>query len=240
MGDTASMGASSISFTLVPVMQTPPPPRWSNTRKNSKMKLISSSRNSEKRSRLLSLNLKKVTDAIISVTSKSDVVDFQEEVTHDHVFDSHHHHATHTNLMVCALSTLTGTVVLTTASEPAQQNRRFAFLTTTNTSKKSIKRRLSTKLTSTKRLLNGQNKSKNGRSPLWPVLNPRSHVSTQRVIAVLLQLQLKLKSTERDVKLKPSFGSSQRPLNLPVKLLLLKIRSSTESAAGIPQLRLTS
>merc|ERR1739838_1198036 len=24
----------------------------------------------------------------------------------------------------------------------------------------------------------------NGRSPLWPVLNPRSHVSTQRVIAV--------------------------------------------------------
>merc|ERR1739838_1220729 len=91
-------------------------------------------------------------------------------------------------------------------------------------------RRFGTKLTSTKRLLNGQNKLKNGRSPLWPVLNPRSHVSTQRVIAVLLQLQLKLKSTERDVKLKPSFGSSQRPLNLPVKLLLLKIRSSTELA----------
>merc|ERR1739838_158490 len=102
-------------------------------------------------------------------------------------------------------------VVLTTASEPAQQNRRFAFLTTKNTSKKSMLRRFSTKLISTKRLLNGQNKSKNGRSPLWLVLNPRSHVSTQR-----------------DVKLKPSFGSSQRPLNLPVKLLLLKIRSSTE------------
>merc|ERR1739838_964789 len=185
-------------------------------------------------------NLKKVTDATTSVTSKSDVVDSQEEVIHDHVFDSHHHHVTHTNLLVCALSTLTGTVVLTTASEPAQQNRRFAFLTTKNTSKKSMLRIFSTKLISTKRLLNGQNKSKNGRSPLWPVLNPISHVSTQRVIAVLLQLQLKLKSTARDVKLKPSFGSSQKPMNLPVKLLLLKIRSSTELAAGIPQLRLTS
>merc|ERR1739838_988567 len=53
------------------------------------------------------------------------------------------------------LSTLTGTVVLTTASEPAQQNRRFAFLTTKNTSKKSMLRRFSTKLISTKRLLNG-------------------------------------------------------------------------------------
>merc|ERR1739838_97391 len=50
---------------------------------------------------------------------------------------------------------------------------------------------------------------------------------------------LKLKSTERDVKLKPSFGLSHRPLLLPAKLLLLKIRSSTELAAGIPQLRLT-
>merc|ERR1739838_965002 len=67
--------------------------------------------------------------------------DSQEEVTHDHVFDSHHHHVTHKNLLVCALSTLTGTVVLTTASEPAQQNRRFAFLTTKNTSKKSMLRR---------------------------------------------------------------------------------------------------
>merc|ERR1739838_494336 len=213
---------------------------WSNTRKNSIRKLRNSSRISEQRSRLWSNNLKKVTDATTSVTSKSDVVDSQEEVIHDHVFDSHHHHVTHTNLLVCAHSTLTGTVVLTTASEPAQQNRRFAFLTTKNTSKKSMLRRFSTKLILTKRLLNGQNKSKNGRSPLWPVLNPRSHVSTQKVIAVLLQLQLKLKSTERDVKLKPSFGSSQRPLNLPVKLLLLKIRSSTELAAGIPQLRLTS
>merc|ERR1739838_165431 len=110
---------------------------------------------------------------------------------------------------------------------------------TTNTSKKSMLRRFSTKLTSTKRLLNGQNKSKNGKNPPWPVLNPRSHVSTQRVIAVLPQL-LKLKSTERDVKLKPSFGLSHRPLLLPAKLLLLKIRSSTELAAGIPQLRLTS
>merc|ERR1739838_750420 len=209
-------------------------------RKNSIRKLRNSSRISEQRSRLWSNNLKKVTDATISVTSKSDVVDSQEEVTHDHVFDSHHHHVTHTNLLVCALSTLTGTDVLTTASEPAQQNRRFAFSNTKNTSKKSMLRRFSTKPTSTKRLLNGQNKSKNGRSLLWSVLNPRSHVSTQRVIAVLPQLQLKLKSTERDVKLKPSFGSSQRPLNLPVKLLLLKIRSSTELAAGIPQLRLTS
>merc|ERR1739838_1020456 len=213
---------------------------WSNTRKNSIRKLRNSSRISEQRSRLWSNNLKKVTDATTSVTSKSDVVDSQEEVIHDHVFDSHYHHVTHTNLLVCALSTLTGTAVLTTASEPAQQNRRFVFLATTNTSKKSMLRRFSTKLTSTKRLLNGQNKSKNGKNPLWPVLNPRSHVSTQRVIAVLPQLQLKLKSTERDVKLKPSFGLSHRPLLLPAKLLLLKIRSSTELAAGIPQLRLTS
>merc|ERR1739838_1139204 len=33
---------------------------------------------------------------------------------------------------------------------------------------------------------------------------------------------LKSKSTERDVKLKPSFGLSHRPLLLPAKLLLLK------------------
>merc|ERR1739838_461741 len=50
------------------------------------------------------------------------------------------------------MGTLTGTVVLTTASEPAQQNRRFAFLTTTNTSKKSMLRRFSTKLTWTKKI----------------------------------------------------------------------------------------
>merc|ERR1739838_457699 len=207
---------------------------------NSIRKLSNSSRTSEKRSRLLSLNLKKVTDATISVTSKSDVVDSQEEVIHDHVLDSHHHHVIHTNLLVCALSTLIGMVALTTASEPAQQNRRFAFSNTPNTSKKSMIRRFSTKKSSKRRLLNGQTKSKHGKNPLWPVLNQRSHVSTQRVIAVLPQLQLKSKSTERDVKLKPSFGLSQRPLNLPAKLLLLKIRSSTELAPGIPQLRLTS
>merc|ERR1739838_866602 len=96
-------------------------------RKNSIRKLRNSSRISEQRSRLWSNNLKKVTDATISVTSKSDVVDSQEEVIHDQVFDSHHHHVIHTNLLVCALSTLTGMVALTTASEPAQQNRRFAF-----------------------------------------------------------------------------------------------------------------
>merc|ERR1739838_1052700 len=90
-------------------------------------KFRNSSRILEKRSRLLSLNLKKVTDATTSVTSKSDVVDSQEEGIHDHVFDSHHHHVTHTNLLVCALSTLTGTVVLTTASEPAPEQKVCVF-----------------------------------------------------------------------------------------------------------------
>merc|ERR1739838_1047824 len=123
-------------------------------------------------------------------------VDSQEEVIHDHVFDSHHHHVIHTNLLVCALSTLTGMVALTTASEPAQQNRRFAFSNTPNTSKKSMIRRFSTKKSSKRRLLNGQTKSKHGKNPLWPFLNQRSHVSTQRVIAVLPQLQLKLKRVD--------------------------------------------
>merc|ERR1712183_657186 len=106
----------------------------------------------------LLLLLRKVTDVTTRATSKPDVTDSHEEPTHDHASHSHHHQRPHTSLSVLVNSRLTGTVVLTTASEPALLRKRPVPSMTKPTSLKSEPRLPDTRATSPTRLPNGKDK----------------------------------------------------------------------------------
>merc|ERR1712215_451351 len=124
----------------------------------------------------LLLLLRKVTDATTSATSKPDVTDSHERATHDHASHSHHHQRPHTSLSVSVNSRLTGTVPLTTVSEPALLKKRPVPSMTKPTSLKSEPRLKDTRATSPTRLSNGKDKLPPGKLLLLKALPLPSNV----------------------------------------------------------------
>merc|ERR1712183_410105 len=124
----------------------------------------------------LLLLLRKATDATTSATSKPDVTDSHERAIHDHASHSHHHQRPHTSLSVSVNSGLTGTVPLTTVSEPALLKKRPVPSMTKLTSLKSEPRLKDTRAISPTRLSNGKDKSPPGKLLLLKALPLPSNV----------------------------------------------------------------
>merc|ERR1739838_164022 len=131
-----------------------------------------------------------LTDATTDVVSTLDA-DSHETATHDHVFDSQLQKRLHTSLPVLVLSRLTGTVVLTTASELVLLPKRHQSSKNPNTEKPSKPAEPNTSQILPPRLLPGKLKLLNGRLLLKRPSKKKPSVLSQRATVELHQLKLK-------------------------------------------------
>merc|ERR1739838_933522 len=188
---------------------------------------------------LPSLSSRTLTDATTDVVSTSDA-DSHETATHDHVFDSQLLKRLHTSLPVLVLSKLTGTVVLTTASELVLFPKRPQSSKKPNTEKPSKPAEPNTSQILPPRLLPGKLKLLNGRLLLERPSKKRPSVLSQRATVELHQLKLKSMLSTLYSNNKLNNGSTKSNNDFLPKLLLSTPELPTALPHGLPELTLSS
>merc|ERR1739838_182290 len=234
-------GSRVYSTRFTPVSQSPPTTMMPSplTMLNSKLKLSSKSLLSKPRKTLPSNFSRTLTDATTDVVSTSDA-DSHETATHDHVFDSHLQKRLHTSLPVLVLSRLTGTVVLTTASELVLLPKRHQSSKKPNTETPSKPAEPNTSQILPPRLLPGKLKLLNGRLLLKRASKKRPSVLSQRATVELHQLKLKSMLSTLYSNSKLNNGSTKSNNDSLPKLLLSTPELPTALPHGSPELTLSS
>merc|ERR1739838_501923 len=180
-----------------------------------------------------------LTDATTDVVSTSDA-DSHETATHGHVFDSQLQKRLHTNLPVLVLSRLTGTVVLTTASELVLSPKRHQSSKKPSTETPSKPAEPNTSQILPSRLLPGKLKLLNGRLLLKRPSKKRLSVLSQRATVELQQLKIKSMLSTLYSNNKLNNGSTKSNNDSLPKLLLSTPELPTASPHCSPELTLSS